>query len=50
MNQVGELNVYYSLLSEGGLAFLVKCSEIQFDRTFVADRGSRILQPRKVEG
>ena len=50
VNQVGELNVYYLLLYEGGLAFLVKCSEIQFDRTFVADRGSRILQPRKVEG
>lgn len=43
MNQVGELNVYYLLLCEGGLAFLVKCSEIQFDRTFVADRESRIL-------
>lgn len=50
MNQVGELNVYYLLLYGGSLAFLVKCSEIQFDRTFVADRGSRILQPCKVEG
>ena len=49
MNQVGELNVYYLLLYEGGLAFLVKCSEIQYDRTFVADRGSRILQLCKVE-
>ena len=50
MNQVGELNVYYLLLYEGGLAFLVKCSEIKFDRTFVAYRESRILQPCKVEG
>ena len=37
------------MFSQASLAFLVKCSEIRFDRTFVAGGGSRILQLCKVE-
>ena len=36
MNQVGDLNVYYLLLHMTGvLLFVVKCSEMEFYRTFV---------------
>ena len=40
MNQVGDVNVYYLLLHMTGvLLFLVKCSEIEFYRTFVTAMG-----------